>query len=81
MYKTQGLDDLHVGGEPVDIVELAGGKPARRLVFQELRRLSARDGAEEAVHRQVECGVVVFHGAQEIADIHVDREFFLQFAC
>ena len=51
------LDDLHVGRQPVDAVELVGREPLRRLMFDETD-LSLHDGRKEAVHREVKLRIV-----------------------
>ena len=49
-------------------------------MFEKRRCAPVCERAEVAVHGQVESGVVVFHGAEEFAYVHVDGEFFLEFA-
>ena len=54
-------------------------EPFCRLVLQQ-GEPAAHNGTEKAVHGQVESGVVVLDGAQEIAHTDIDGKFFLQFA-
>ena len=75
----QHFNHLPVGGEPLHGVEFVGGEPASGLVLEQGER-AALHGAEEAVHGEVELGVVPFHGMQQFADGDFGIEFLADLA-
>ena len=75
----QYFDHLPVGGQPLHAVELVRGEPAGGLVFEEGER-AALHGTEEAVHREVELGVVPLDGVQEFAHSDAGVQFLPDFA-
>lgn len=80
LLRFDGFDDFDVGGQPVDGMQFCRGEPLGCLVLQKFRRLAAGNRAKVAVHGQVEGGVVVFHGTKKFTHVHLDGEFFLEFA-
>ena len=75
----QYFDHLPVGGQPLHGVEFVRGEPAGGLVFEEGER-AALHGAEEAVHREVELGVVLLDGVQKLPDGDAGVQFLPDFA-
>ena len=73
------LEDALVGGEPADGRQFVLGEPSGGLVLEQVQ-FGRGEGAPEAVHREVETGVVPLHRADQAADGDVGVEFLADLA-
>ena len=76
---AEALHEVAVGREPADAVELVGREPACGLVLFEAE-VVALQVAAEAVHGEVEVGIVPFDGLDEVLDGDVRLKLFPQLA-
>ena len=75
----QQADEILVGREPLHIVEGSGVEPAGCVVLVE-GEAAVVQAAEKAVHGEVEVGVVVVDGGEELVDCDVGIQLFVYLA-
>lgn len=72
-------DELVIGREPVDAMEVIGTQPAGCFVLVQVDGFTLQ-GADVAVHREVELRIVPVDGGEEFVDADFGIQFLADFA-